>query len=194
MWDTRKQKPAARLGLSPLKGIPTCVAWQPGCEHSFAVGSESGQLVVKDTRSAVTEAASIVPHHRNVTRIQFSPSKPNLLASVSEDCSVVIVNIADDKATQIYKDTRHHDFVRGLSWSGEKLYTCGWDAMVTSHSIPTSTSDTSEESGPVKMEVNGEVGETGTGSTEGCKSVPAQCNGGGAVSHECGTVGEGIAT
>lgn len=61
------------LDKSPLSSIPTCVAWQPGQEHSYGVGSDSGQLVVKDTRAAVTENVSVTPHHRGITRLQFSP-------------------------------------------------------------------------------------------------------------------------
>ena len=60
---------------SPLERIPTCVTWQPGQDHVFGVGNESGQIVVKDTRAAVCSTVSFNPHNRPVKRIQFSPYK-----------------------------------------------------------------------------------------------------------------------
>lgn len=60
---------------SPLKSAPTCVAWQPDVDHSYAVGGECGHLVIKDTRSPVSECVSMVPHRRPITRIQFSNNK-----------------------------------------------------------------------------------------------------------------------
>lgn len=41
----------------------------------YGVGSDNGQLVVRDTRAAVTESISVVPHHRGITRLQFSPKQ-----------------------------------------------------------------------------------------------------------------------
>ena len=35
-----------------------------------------------------------------------------------------------------YIDSRHTDYVRGLAWRSDKLYTCGWDHQVFCHDIP----------------------------------------------------------
>ena len=58
---------------SPLQDLPTCITWQPGQGHVFGVGSEAGQVVVKDTRAAVCSTVSYTPHRRAVKRLQFSP-------------------------------------------------------------------------------------------------------------------------
>lgn len=159
LWDFRKRKPALRLDKSPVTSIPTCVAWQPGQEHVYGVGSDNGQLVLRDTRAAVTESVSLVPHCRNITRLQFSPFKSNLVASVSEDCTLMVVDVVGDKPKQLYRSTSHKDFVKGVSWSGETtLITCGWDAQVCAHNI-TGDNTVDSEAGPTKMEVNGEQGE-----------------------------------
>ena len=60
---------------SPLQDLPTCITWQPGQGHVFGVGSEAGQVVVKDTRFAVCSTVSYTPHRRAVKRLQFSPVK-----------------------------------------------------------------------------------------------------------------------
>lgn len=158
LWDTRKSKPAARLNTSPLFGSPTCVAWQPGQEHGYGAGSEAGALVVKDTRAAVTEYVSFVPHHRSITRLQFSPHKNHIIATVSEDCTAMVVDISSDQPKQIYRSTSHKDFVQGVSWSGEStLFTCGWDARVFSHTVPSLRTSNGSEGEPIQMEVNGEL-------------------------------------
>ena len=38
-----------------------------------------------------------------------------------------------------YKDQRHKDFSRGISWqySSDMLYSCGWDKQILSHRIVT---------------------------------------------------------
>ncbi|XP_045196667.2 methylosome protein 50-like [Mercenaria mercenaria] len=176
LWDFRKKKPVSRLDKSPLTSIPTCVAWQPGQEHVYSVGSDSGHLVVRDTRTAVTESVSIVPHHRGITRIQFSPFQNNLVASVSEDCTAMVVDISGDKPEQLYRSTSHKDFVKGVSWSGENtLFTCGWDAQVCSHTISSSGIQVNNEAGPTNMEVNGDQGEPGTADVNDTQNSVTKC-------------------
>ncbi|XP_060582794.1 methylosome protein WDR77-like [Ruditapes philippinarum] len=176
LWDLRKQKPATRLDKSPLSNIPTCVAWQPGEEHVYGVGSNSGHLVVRDTRAAVTESVSAKPHYRGINRIQFSPTQKNMLASVSEDCTAIVVDVSTDKPQQIYRCTSHTDFVKGVSWSGENtLITCGWDAQVCSHTISRDNIPANSEAGPTKMEVNGEQGEVTTADVNDTEKLVTKC-------------------
>ncbi|KAL7837003.1 hypothetical protein SRHO_G00267140 [Serrasalmus rhombeus] len=49
-------------------------------------------------------------HRRRVTGLAFSSHSSPLLASVSDDCSVAVVNA---QLREIYRDVRHQDFVRG---------------------------------------------------------------------------------
>nr|DBA33982.1 TPA: hypothetical protein GDO54_001593 [Pyxicephalus adspersus] len=58
-----------------------------------------------------------------------------LLASVSEDCSVVVLNA---ESSVIFKDESHRDFVTGVAWSPVTLgtfTTVGWDHKVLHHTI-----------------------------------------------------------
>jgi hypothetical protein len=55
-----------------LQSTPTCLAWQPDCEHSITVGTETGQIVSCDTRFGVGRPVTIDVHERRVHRIAFS--------------------------------------------------------------------------------------------------------------------------
>ncbi|RUS90600.1 hypothetical protein EGW08_001597 [Elysia chlorotica] len=142
LWDKRKPKPASILKKSPLEHTATCLRWQPGQAHKFAVGSESGQLAMLDIRAGVDNFRTASPHDRPVYNLQFCAEKPSLLASVGEDCRTVVTSVLeDDDMKQIYSNTSHQDFVHGLTWpSYSRLYTCGWDSQVLCHNIDACTS------------------------------------------------------
>lgn len=137
LWDRRKPKPAKVLNKSPIQHTATCLRWQPGQTHKFAVGSESGQVALLDTRAGVDNFLTAWPHERPVYSLQFCADTPSLLASVGEDCRTVVTSVQEeDDMKQIYFDESHQDFVHGLTWpSYSKLYTCAWDAKVLSHNI-----------------------------------------------------------
>ena len=56
---------------------PTCVAWQPGSQYSssIVIGSESGQLIYKDSRQGASPTAYSQPHIRNIHRLCFAPHR-----------------------------------------------------------------------------------------------------------------------
>jgi len=136
LWDKRKSKPASILSKSPLQQCATCVRWQPGQLHKLAIGSESGEIVMIDTRAGVERSKPHRPHNRPVYDMAFCASKPSLLASVGEDCRSVVTSVQDDSLQEIYSDTTHTDFAHGLAWSGESsIFTCGWDGCVLSHDL-----------------------------------------------------------
>ncbi|XP_060069648.1 methylosome protein WDR77-like [Ylistrum balloti] len=135
LWDTRKPKPVSIVDKSPLQHSSKCVVWQPNSQHSFAVGDETGQIVVKDTRMSIGTPVTYTAHCRCVNRLEFSRDSPSLLASVSDDCEVVITDTSSVKCTEVYRNRSHRDFVQGLSWKGNQIFTCGWDSQVLTHTI-----------------------------------------------------------
>ncbi|KAL5010935.1 hypothetical protein ScPMuIL_013240 [Solemya velum] len=156
MWDTRKSKPVTVI--DSCNYVPTCLTWHPHFEHTFAFGTETGEIVVKDTRQDVNSAISFNPHSRSVYQLEFSKERSNFLASVSEDCSVVVTSV-EKQAEQMYKNTEHKDFVHGLSWSGgDKFYTCGWDGLVKSHVLNNVKHEPKSLVESLNMEVNGDCG------------------------------------
>ncbi|XP_064628470.1 methylosome protein WDR77-like [Lineus longissimus] len=135
LWDTRKALPAKRLGA--LKETsPTCLCWQPKNENCFAVGGADGEIKYVDLRDVGNCLGSAKAHNRHITRMEFSPTSENMLASGSEDCNVVVMNVT--QGSPIYRHS-HKDFVTGITWSpdGSKLYSCGWDSSVKCHNMGT---------------------------------------------------------
>lgn len=158
MWDKRKPCPVTVLDTSPLGHCPSYATWQPGSQHIYAVADNTGQIVVKDHRVAIGTPLSFTPHTRLISKLEFSNDSPSLLASISEDCTTVVTSITSDSYKQIYRNTSHRDFVRGLSWSSNnKLFTCGWDSQVIAHSISEVSETSKSDSEPVVMEVNGDI-------------------------------------
>ncbi|KAH9499054.1 Methylosome protein 50 [Bulinus truncatus] len=159
VWDRRKPKPARILSKSPLQYTPTCVRWKPDNPHKLAVGSESGQIVILDTRAGVDNSyLNIKPQKRLINNLQFCPQKPSLLASVSEDCKVVVCSSDDEVLKQIYSDSTHKDFVRGLAWLSElQLYTCAWDSKILCHDLNKYTARFMGETVAGQFQVNGDI-------------------------------------
>jgi len=137
MWDLRQPKPAKDIDVSYMAAVQTSVAWQPNKEHMIAVATENGDVALADNRGSGTDYAIPVDaqsHKRSIHRISFSPTVPTKLASVSEDCTVAITDFSNEPSVT-YRDKRHQDFVRGVSWSQSSgdLFTCGWDSKVFIH-------------------------------------------------------------
>ncbi|XP_053249454.1 methylosome protein 50 isoform X2 [Podarcis raffonei] len=112
LWDTRSPKPATRIG------------------------DESGTVVLVDTKNTDSALSSPV-HSRSITGFAFSAHSSPLLASISEDCSVVVL---DSSFSEVFRNRSHRDFVKGLSWSPlnkVSLTTVGWDHQVLHHTVPT---------------------------------------------------------
>jgi len=137
MWDLRNPKPAKMIDVSVLASVVTCCSWQPDTMHMFAVGTESGDACLLDSRTEIPDhqmPRAAQPHTRVVHKIAFCPDTPTRLASVSEDCTVAITDFELEPII-FYKDNRHNDFVRGLSWSpvSGKLFSSGWDSQIFTH-------------------------------------------------------------
>ncbi|KAM6948030.1 methylosome protein WDR77 [Lycodopsis pacificus] len=135
MWDRRKpNKPASRIDVESPSCSPTTVAWHPHHRSTIAFGDELGRVTVKDflgTEPARVENA----HSRRVNGLAFSTHSASLLASISDDCSVVVLN---SDLREILKDRRHQDFVKGVCWlhgGSNTLTTVGWDHLVLHHTV-----------------------------------------------------------
>uniref|UniRef100_A0A8B9GXS9 Methylosome protein WDR77 n=1 Tax=Astyanax mexicanus TaxID=7994 RepID=A0A8B9GXS9_ASTMX len=138
LWDRRKPKPATRLDVVSPSCCPTAVAWDPHKTTTIAYGDELGRVTLMDFQNAGS-AQTMNTHRRRVTGLRFSSHSSPLLASVSDDCSVAVVN---DQLREIYRDVRHQDFVRGVCWvpgGSNVLTTAGWDHQVLQHNLDQKT-------------------------------------------------------
>lgn len=143
LWDTRKpNKPASRIDIPSPLCCPSAVAWHPHHRSTIAVGDELGQVTVKDFQGTEPGQVQNV-HNRRVNVLSFSTHSAALLASASNDCSVAVMN---SELKEIYRDQRHQDFVKGVSWlhgGANTLTTVGWDHAVLHHSVGSASNSTS---------------------------------------------------
>ncbi|XP_029991253.1 methylosome protein WDR77 [Sphaeramia orbicularis] len=135
MWDRRKpNKPASRIDLESPSCAPTTATWHPHHRSTVAFGDELGRVTVKDFLG--TEPAQVEKvHSRRINKLAFSTHSVPLLASVSDDCSVAVVN---SELREILRDRRHQDFVKGVSWlqgGSNTVTTVGWDHVVLHHTV-----------------------------------------------------------
>ncbi|XP_037106919.1 methylosome protein 50 isoform X1 [Syngnathus acus] len=135
MWDTRKpNKPATRIVLETSNCLPTTVSWHPQQRSTIAFGDELGRVTVKDFLA--TEPGHVASvHSRRVNSLAFSTHSVSLLASISDDCSLAVLN---SELQEIFRDRRHQDFVKGVCWlhaGSNKLTTVGWDHLVLHHTV-----------------------------------------------------------
>ncbi|KAG2468357.1 MEP50 protein, partial [Polypterus senegalus] len=134
LWDRRKPKPALRIDTGPSNCSPTSLAWHPQKSNLFAYGNEIGTVALKEFQNP--EAFEMVEAHtRSVQGLIYSLHSSPLLASISDDCSVVVL---DSKLQEVFRDRTHQDFVRGASWSPVNqsiLTTVSWDHQVLHHAV-----------------------------------------------------------
>ncbi|XP_006899344.1 PREDICTED: methylosome protein 50 isoform X2 [Elephantulus edwardii] len=135
LWDTRCSKPASQMGCSSSGYLPTSLAWHPQQSEAFVFGDENGNVSLVDTKSTGCALSSVV-HSQGVTRLVFSPHSVPFLASISEDCSVAVL---DSGLSEMFRSRAHRDFVRDATWSllnYSLLTTVGWDHQVIHHTMP----------------------------------------------------------
>ncbi|XP_074237360.1 methylosome protein WDR77 isoform X2 [Saimiri boliviensis] len=99
-------------------------------------GDENGMVSLVDTKSTSCVLSSAA-HSQCVTGLVFSPHSVPFLASLSEDCSLAVL---DSSLSEVFRSRAHRDFVRDATWSPlnhSLLTTVGWDHQVVHHIVPT---------------------------------------------------------
>lgn len=139
LWDRRKpNKPASRIESPGC--APTAVAWHPHHRSTIAFGDEQGRVTVKDFLG--TEPARVENvHSRRVNGLAFSTHSASMLASISDDCTLAVLN---SDMQELLRDRRHQDFVKGVCWlhgGADTLTTFGWDHLVLHHTVGPAAGD-----------------------------------------------------
>ncbi|XP_019638150.1 PREDICTED: methylosome protein 50-like [Branchiostoma belcheri] len=136
MWDTRKEKAACSLGKGVIGGVPTCITWSANRQTDITIGCETGEVLMLELRNQSQPVHRWRPHTRTVHRLAYCPQEPSWLATVSDDCDVVVTSLQTDPNI-VYQNSDHQDMVRGVSWSpaGQQLHSCGWDTKVLHHKL-----------------------------------------------------------
>ncbi|XP_074044518.1 methylosome protein WDR77 [Macrotis lagotis] len=148
MWDIRCPKPAQRVDQNISHHLPTSVAWHPQKDKIFAFGDENGTVYLVDIKNPDSLLSSSV-HSQSVTKLVFSPHSTVHLASLGEDCSVVVL---DSELSEVFRSRDHRDFVRDATWSPHNqclLTTVGWDHQVFHHVMPPDPTSPSSSCGNI---------------------------------------------
>ncbi|XP_060701079.1 methylosome protein 50 [Hemiscyllium ocellatum] len=135
LWDRRNSKPALRIEMGLPHCSPTTVTWHSQKDHIFAFGTENGIVGVKSLQKQCDSIQTSALHSRTVSGLQFSSHSSPLLASVSEDCTVAVIDI---NLSEVFRNKSHKDFVRSVCWSPLNLdlfSTAGWDHQVLHHTV-----------------------------------------------------------
>ncbi|XP_043261819.1 methylosome protein 50-like [Colletes gigas] len=135
MWDLRQSKPAQSI-LKKDIGLTT-VNWNSVLDHIVAIGSDNGDVVLMDIRKpgvSVLEETCIFP--RPVQKLLFNPNpeRSEDLACCCDDNFVHVLDV-NNNFSSLYKNEDHTDFVRGLSWYKDQLFSCSWDSTVLRHDV-----------------------------------------------------------
>lgn len=133
VWDIRESKPAKSISKNNV-GI-TAVAWNSVTEHIVAIGARDGSITLIDIRNTVSplqQDDSMFP--RGVHKLLFNPT-PEKAGQLAACCDDVVVRVVDinKNLSLVYENNSHTDFVRGISWHNDNLYTCSWDNSVQKH-------------------------------------------------------------
>lgn len=135
LWDIRQAKPAQRI-LKRDASL-TAVSWNPNLENILAIGTDNGEVIIVDARKSNSEVLrELSAFSRPVHKLFFNPNAEKLeeLAVCCDNTSVEVLDI-NSQFSPIYKDGRHTDFVRDLTWFNNRLYSCSWDNTVLKHTI-----------------------------------------------------------
>ncbi|XP_034442007.1 methylosome protein 50-like isoform X1 [Hippoglossus hippoglossus] len=137
MWDRRKpDKPASKIvteGDTPTCA-PTIVVWHPHHRSTIAFGDELGRVTLKDFQGTQPARVENI-HSRRINALAFSTHSDPMLATVSDDCSIAVLN---SDLQEMLRDRRHKDFAKGVSWrhgGSDTLTTVGWDHLVLHHTV-----------------------------------------------------------
>ncbi|XP_012218216.1 methylosome protein WDR77 [Linepithema humile] len=135
LWDVRRAKPAHCIFKKDDCQL-TAVAWNSISDHLVAVGAADGSITLIDIRQTDDVLCESVECDRGIHKLLFNPDpeKKDELACCSDDTSVKVFD-SYKEMLPIFEDSSHSDFVRGLAWHKDGLFSCSWDGTVIKHVI-----------------------------------------------------------
>ncbi|XP_046833945.1 methylosome protein 50-like isoform X1 [Vespa crabro] len=135
MWDTRKRKPAQCIFEKDGCGL-TSVSCNPVSNNIVAIGANDGSVTLIDIRNTDDVLFESSVFSRSIHKLLFNPN-PERSRQIACCCDDIVIKVLDtnEDCTVIYKDNRHTDFVRGLTWYNDQLLSCSWDDKILKHTI-----------------------------------------------------------
>ncbi|XP_011548475.3 methylosome protein 50 [Plutella xylostella] len=133
LWDKDSTEKISDLAV--LDAGVRCLEWLN--EDHLLVGDEAGVLSLIDMRS-LKAPQPLITFPAPVHRIKFNKESNNV-AVCCDNRIVSVYGISEDyKLNLVYKDNRHNNYVRGMTWHStdkQKLHTVGWDGAINTHFV-----------------------------------------------------------
>lgn len=128
IWDTRVEKPCSTVHRSSTSP-PSTLTW---AGEKLLVGTRCGALSLLDPKTPLAEPLSTGQFFdREVRRMRWDGDRKRL-AVTADDTLLKVVEVRSG-VVEVYKDDRHTDYVRGLAWKEDTLWSAGWDGKVFTH-------------------------------------------------------------
>jgi len=134
IWDTRVEKPASTVHRSSTSP-PSTLTWvESEGGEKLLVGTRCGALSLIDPRSPLAQPLVTGQFfEREVRRMRWDGERKRLAVTADDNLLKVVEVRSGGGVVEVYKDERHTDFVRGLAWKEDTLWSAGWDGKVFSH-------------------------------------------------------------
>lgn len=138
LWDIRRAKPAQCIFKKHDCHL-LAVAWNTVLDHLIAVGAADGSIALIDLRQTEKLLYESVESNRGVHKLLFNPNpeRKEQLACCFDDTFVKVFD-AYREMLPLFEDNSHSDFVQGLAWYKDDLFSCSWDGSVIKHVVSSS--------------------------------------------------------
>ncbi|XP_072388132.1 methylosome protein WDR77 [Diabrotica undecimpunctata] len=130
IWDMRNSVAASLLYSNEFSAINS-VAWNQSNTNYIAVGTQAGDVYLLDKREPKDFVSVISCFPSPVNRLRFNNNSNLAVCGDSKD--VLVVNTQSNNMNVIYKNEKHKGHVKGLSWNGDVLFSCGFERSLIKH-------------------------------------------------------------
>lgn len=136
LWDKSIRKYATQLTtkIEPEDALVTSISFSHENEHLIGLGYNSGKIRVYDLRNP-DKPKNEVAIQKGCTKVAFSPTKTDLLATTYKDSTIVVLDTTNMQ--EVYRYDKHNDNVETLAWSNnndEFIAPC-WNGEIVKHNI-----------------------------------------------------------
>lgn len=146
LWDDRTPELASGNLLLGINMILTCsflvlyinefsavkqVACHPSHSNFVIAGSSAGDIYLLDKREPKHFVTVYNCFNKPIHGLKFDKSCK--LAVCGDNSEVIVLNCSENDFKPLYISHEHTDFVRGLTWWRDELYSCGYDGKCLKH-------------------------------------------------------------
>ncbi|XP_020292904.1 methylosome protein 50-like isoform X2 [Pseudomyrmex gracilis] len=142
IWDIKDSRPATYIDTK-LACELNAVSWKISSDPVIAIGADDGTVMEFDLRNTQNALYEHTACSRGISKLLYNlnPECAHQLACASYDTTV---KVFDNELQIKLNDEQHSDFVTGLAWCKNYLYSCAWDGNLLKHEIAIESIDDDE--------------------------------------------------